>query len=63
MLSGVLVCAAGGLLIAGALVPWVSIAGVSVMPVWQGGPDGAAATFTAVIGVVLVGLGVVAAVG
>lgn len=63
VLSGVLVCAAGGLMIAGALVPWVSIAGVSVMPVRQGGPDGAAATFTALIGVVLVGLGVVAAVG
>ena len=61
--SGALVAAAGIVMCVGSFVPWVSIAGVSVMPVQEGGPDGAAATFTAFVGVVLVVLGVVSAVG
>ena len=61
--SGVLVAAAGVLVIIGSFVPWVSIAGLSVMPVQEGGPDGAAATFAAAVGVSFVALGVVAAIG
>ena len=61
--SGLLVAAAGALLITGALVPWVSIAGVSVMPVQEGGPDGAAATFTCLVAVALIILGAVSARG
>jgi hypothetical protein len=63
VLSGLLVAAAGVLLIVGAFLPWVSIAGVSVSAVREGGPDGAAATFAGAVGVVLVLLGVVSAVG
>lgn len=61
--SGVLVAVAGVLVIIGSFVPWVSIAGLSVMPVQEGGPDGAAATFAAAVGVSFVVLGIVAAVG
>jgi hypothetical protein len=63
VLSGVLVMAAGGLLIAGAVVPWLIIAGESVAPIREGGPDGAAATWCAVVGGVWVLLGLVAAIG
>ena len=61
--SGALVIAAGVLVGIGAFLPWVSIAGVSVMPVEEGGPDGAAATFACFAAVCFVVLGVVAAVG
>lgn len=61
--SGALVAAGGVVIAVGAFVPWVSIAGVSVMPVQEGGPDGAAATFACVVALVFVLLGVVAAVG
>jgi hypothetical protein len=63
VISGLLTSTAGALIIAGAMLPWVSIAGVSVMPVRQGGPDGAAATFSAAIGLALVVLGAVSARG
>jgi hypothetical protein len=63
VLSGVLVCIAGVVVAVGAFLPWVTIAGVSVMPVQQGGPDGAAATFACVVAVAFLVLGVVAAVG
>src|SRR5258708_2154721 len=63
VLSGALVAASGVLLVVGVSLPWVSIAGQSVAAVREGGPDGAAATFTAVVGVTLVALGVVSAVG
>jgi hypothetical protein len=63
VLSGVLVMAAGGLLVAGAVVPWLTIAGESVAPIREGGPDGAAATWCAVVGGVCILLGLVAAVG
>jgi hypothetical protein len=63
VLSGALVAAAGVVLITGASMPWVSIAGLSVAAVREGGPDGAAATFTAVAGAALVVLGVVSAIG
>ncbi|HXA29528.1 MAG TPA: hypothetical protein VN193_12385 [Candidatus Angelobacter sp.] len=61
--SGLLSAAAGGLLVAGALLPWVSIAGVSVMPVQEGGPDGAAATFTLATALALIVLGLLSARG
>ena len=63
VLSGLLVAAAGGLLIAGAVLPWVSIAGVSTSALREGGPDGAAATWSVAVGVVWVVIGVIAAVG
>jgi hypothetical protein len=63
VLSGLLVAAAGGMLIAGAFLPWLSIGGISVAAVREGGPDGAAATFAGVVGVGWIVLGVVSAVG
>ncbi|HEV7677099.1 MAG TPA: hypothetical protein VGQ42_00860 [Candidatus Dormibacteraeota bacterium] len=63
VLSGLLVAAAGVILIAGALLPWISIAGQSVAAVREGGPDGAAATIVVLVGIVCIVLGVVAAVG
>jgi hypothetical protein len=63
VLSGLLVAGGGVLLIAGAFLPWVSIAGVSVAAVREGGPDGAAATFGAAVGIACIVLGVVSAVG
>jgi len=61
--SALLVVAAGVLLIVGAFLPWVSIAGVSVMPVQEGGPDGAAATFACLVAVTFIVCGVISAVG
>jgi hypothetical protein len=61
--SGLLVAAAGGLLIAGAVMPWLSIAGQSVAAVREGGPDGAAATWSTAVGAVFVVIGLLAAVG
>jgi hypothetical protein len=61
--SGVLVSAAGGLLIAGAVLPWLSIAGLSTAAVREGGPDGAAATWCTAVGAVWIMLGLVAAAG
>jgi len=61
--SGVLVVAAGVLVGIGSFLPWVSIAGISVMPVQEGGPDGAAATFACFVAVCFVVLGVISAVG
>jgi len=55
--SGLLVATAGGLLIAGALLPWLVIAGESVAAVREGGPDGAAATWCMAVGVLWVVLG------
>lgn len=63
VLSGVLVAAAGGLLIAGAALPWLSIAGLSVAAVREGGPDGAAATWCMAAGVAFIVIGVVGAIG
>ena len=63
ILSGLLVAAAGGVIIAGAAMPWVSIAGQSVAAVREGGPDGAAATFCMAAGAADVVIGVLAAVG
>jgi hypothetical protein len=63
VLSGLLVAAAGGVLITGAALPWVSIGGVSVAAVREGGPDGAAATWCMAVGATCVILGVIAAVG
>jgi hypothetical protein len=63
VLSGLLVASAGVLLIVGAFLPWVSIGGVSISAVREGGPDGAAATFACVVGGALIVLGVVSAVG
>ena len=63
VLSGALVCAAGVLLFVGAFLPWVSIAGISVMPVQEGGPDGAAATFTCLVALGFVAMGIFAARG
>jgi hypothetical protein len=61
--SGVLEMAAGGVLIAGASQPWLSIAGQSVPAVREGGPDGAAATFCMAAGALCVVMGFFAAVG
>lgn len=61
--SGVLVAAAGGLLIAGAAMPWLSIGGQSVAAVREGGPDGAAATWCMAAGVLCVVIGVFGAIG
>lgn len=63
VLSAALVCVAGMVIIVGAFVPWVSIAGLSVMPVQEGGPDGAAATFCCLIALSFVVFGVVSAIG
>jgi hypothetical protein len=63
VISGCLVSVAGVLLMVGAFLPWVSIGGLSVAAVREGGPDGAAATFAGAVGLVLVLLGVVSAVG
>jgi hypothetical protein len=63
VLSGSLVAAAGAVLIFGALLPWVSIAGESVAAVREGGPDGAAATFVVAVGIACIVLGIVSAVG
>jgi len=63
VLSALLVSAAGVVLVVGAFVPWISIAGQSVMPVQEGGPDGAAATFCCLVALVFVVLGVVSAIG
>jgi hypothetical protein len=63
VLSGVLVMCAGVLLIVGAALPWLSIAGVSVAAVREGGPDGAAATICMGVGVAFLLLGFFAAVG
>lgn len=62
VLSGLLVAAAGGVLIAGGLLPWLTIAGESVAAVREGGPDGAAASWSMAVGVVWVILGLVAAI-
>jgi hypothetical protein len=61
--SGVLVTAAGALLVAGALLPWLSIAGESVAAIREGGPDGAAATWCLAVGAAWLVLGVVGALG
>lgn len=61
--SGLLVAVAGVLVAIGSFLPWVSIAGLSVMPVQEGGPDGAAATFACFVAICFVVLGVVSAVG
>ncbi len=61
--SGVLVAVGGAVIVVGSLLPWVSIAGVSVMPVQEGGPDGAAASFACFVALCFVVLGVIAAVG
>jgi hypothetical protein len=63
VLSGVLVAAAGGLLITGAALPWLSIAGESVSAVREGGPDGAAATWCMAVGAAYVILGLISAIG
>lgn len=63
ILSGLLVAAAGGVLIAGASLPWLSIAGQSVAAVREGGPDGAAATFCMAVGVAYVVIGLLSAIG
>jgi hypothetical protein len=63
VLSGLLVAAAGGVLIAGATLPWVSIAGVSTAAVREGGPDGAAASWCVAVGAAWIGLGLFGAVG
>lgn len=63
VLSGALVAAAGVMLIVAALLPWLSIGGLSVAAIREGGPDGAAATFAAAVGVVWIVLGVVSAIG
>jgi len=63
VISGLLVAAAGGVLIAGASLPWLTIAGQSVAAVREGGPDGAAATFCMAAGVAYVIIGLLAAVG
>lgn len=61
--SGALVALGGVLVAIGSFLPWVSIAGLSVMPVQEGGPDGAAATFACFAALCFVVLGVVSAVG
>lgn len=61
--SGLLVAAAGGVLIVGATMPWLSIAGQSVAAVREGGPDGAAATWCMAVGAACVVIGVLAALG
>jgi hypothetical protein len=61
--SSLLVCVAGVMIAVGAMLPWVSIAGVSVMAVQEGGPDGAAAWFACLVALALVVLGAVSAVG
>jgi hypothetical protein len=61
--SGALVVAGGVLVAIGSFLPWVSIAGLSVMPVQEGGPDGAAATFACFVALCLVVLGAISAVG
>jgi hypothetical protein len=63
VLSGVLTASAGALLIIGGAMPWLSIGGVSVAAVREGGPDGAAATFCMVVGAGYVVLGLVSAIG
>jgi len=63
VLSGLLVAGAGVVVIFGGIVPWVSIAGQSVAPIREGGPDGAAATAAVAVGGVWVVLGVVSALG
>ena len=63
VLSGLLVASAGGVLIAGAALPWLSIGGVSVSAVREGGPDGAAATWCMAVGTAYVVIGLVSAIG
>lgn len=63
VISGVLVAGAGVVLIVGAALPWLSIAGESVAAVREGGPDGAAATFCMAAGAAYVVVGLLAAVG
>jgi hypothetical protein len=61
--SGVLVALGGVLVAIGAFLPWVSIAGLSVMPVQEGGPDGAAASFACFVALCFVVLGAISAAG
>ena len=52
-----------GLLIAGAALPWLSIGGITVAAVREGGPDGAAATWCMAVGVAYIVMGAFAAAG
>ena len=63
VLSGTLVACGGAVMIASAFLPWLSIAGLSVIAVREGGPDGAAATWCVAAGIGNVITGVVAAIG
>ena len=61
--SGLLVAVAGGVLIVGATMPWLSIGGESVAAVREGGPDGAAATWCMAAGALCVVIGILGAIG